>query len=92
MDNRNSNELRIAIAPPHRTLIDSLTKTVEEGKRAESVLLLVVQGILQMGGAANGVQYGRSDDGMFMVPSHVTLTSQQLQYMAAQQAKEQISD
>jgi hypothetical protein len=88
MDKRFSNELSIEISIPHRALIDELTATVMAGKRAEILLKQLVQGILQQGGARDGIQYSRSDDGLKLVPSQITLTAEQLQNMAMQQAQE----
>ncbi len=89
MENRVNNGNSIEIAPAHQGLIDSLVSIVAEWKKAEATLKLVVQGILQQGGARNDLQYAMSDDGLRMVPAQIRFTAQQLEDIAAQQAASQ---
>ena len=89
MDNRINNSTGIELSDAHRQLIDSLMVTITEGKKAEATLKLVVQGILQQGGAKGGIPYGRSNDGAMLIPTQVTLTAKQLEEMAVNQAENQ---
>ncbi len=83
MENGTNHVARIEISSAHRELINSLMISIAEGKRAESMLKLVVQGILQQGGVANDMPYTRSEDGMSLIPARITLTAAQLQDLQA---------